>query len=100
MRAKRRQRRERLTFFVSLGVIALAIATTVYVAHNRTSPFDFNLQSSTAPAVKTYDHFDFSTYWLATHGQPNLPIHGLAAYLRDVSGSRCQSTWRASRSTR
>jgi serine-type D-Ala-D-Ala carboxypeptidase (penicillin-binding protein 5/6) len=84
VRAKRRQRRERLTFFISLGVIALAIATTVYVAHNRTSPFDFNLQSSTAPAAKTYDHFDFSTYWLATHGQPNLPIHGLAAYLVDL----------------
>ena len=84
MRAKRRQRRERLTFFVSLGVIALAIATTVYVAHNRTSPFDFNLQSSTAPAAKTYDHFDFSTYWVATRGQPNLTIHGQAAYLVDL----------------
>jgi len=54
------------------------------VAHNRTSPFDFNLQSATAPAAKTYDRFDFSTYWLATHGQPNLPIHGQAAYLVDL----------------
>ena len=54
------------------------------MAHNRTSPFDFNLQSATAPAAKTYDRFDFSTYWLATHGQPNLPIHGLAAYLVDL----------------
>ena len=83
-RAERRQRRERLTFFLSLGVIATAIVTTVYVAQHRTSPFDFSLQSSIAPAAKTYDHFDFSTYWLATHGQPKLPIHGQAAYLVDL----------------
>ena len=69
---------------MSAGVIAAAIATTVYVAHNRTSPFDFNLQSATAPAAKTYDHFDFSTWWLASHGQPYLPIHGQAAYLVDL----------------
>ena len=56
----------------------------MYVAHNRTSPFAFNLQSATAPAAKTYDRFDFSTYWLATRGQPNLPIHGQAAYLVDL----------------
>jgi D-alanyl-D-alanine carboxypeptidase (penicillin-binding protein 5/6) len=65
-------------------VIAAAVAATVYVAHNRTSPFDFNLQSSTAPAAQTYDHFDFSTSWLATHGQPSLAIHGQAAYLVDL----------------
>jgi serine-type D-Ala-D-Ala carboxypeptidase (penicillin-binding protein 5/6) len=69
---------------VSLGVIAVAIATTVYAAHNRTTPFDFSLQGSTAPAATTFDHFDFSSYWLATHGQPNLPIHGQAAYLVDL----------------
>jgi D-alanyl-D-alanine carboxypeptidase (penicillin-binding protein 5/6) len=83
-RAKRRQRRERFTFFVSVGVIAAAIATTVYFAHNRTSPFDFNLQAANAPSARTYDHFDFSTYWLATHRQPSLPIHGQAAYLVDL----------------
>src|SRR5205814_8623214 len=64
--------------------IAVAVATTVYIAHNRTSPFDFNLQSSTAPPAKTYDHFDFSSYWLATHRQPNLAIHGQAAFLVDL----------------
>ena len=83
-RARRRQRRERLTFLVSVGVIAAAVATTVYVAHNRTTPFDFSLQSSTAPATQTFDHFSFSTYWLALHGQTNLPIHGQAAYLVDL----------------
>ena len=65
-------------------MIAVAIATTVYVARSRTTPFDFSLQSSNAPAAQTFDHFDFSTYWLATHGQPNIPIHGQAAYLVDL----------------
>ena len=73
-----------MAFFLSIGVIAAAIVSTVYVAHNRTVPFRFDLQSATAPAAKAYDHFDFSGYWLATHGQPNLPIHGLAAYLVDL----------------
>ncbi|HEV2140487.1 MAG TPA: D-alanyl-D-alanine carboxypeptidase family protein [Candidatus Dormibacteraeota bacterium] len=54
------------------------------MVHNRASTFDFNLQSSTAPAPKTYDHLDFSNYWLATHGQPELPIRGQAMYLVDL----------------
>ncbi len=67
-------------------MIVAAVVTTVYVARNRTTPFDFSLQSSSAsaPAAQTFDHFDFSTFWLATHGQPNIPIHGQAAYLVDV----------------
>ena len=44
----------------------------------------FNLESASAPAPKSFDHFDFSTYWIATHGQPNLAIHGQAAYLVDL----------------
>ena len=47
-------------------------------------PFQFNLQRATTPAPKTYDHFDFSSYWLATHGQPDLPLHAHAAYLVDL----------------
>ena len=47
-------------------------------------PFQFNLQSARAPAPKTFDHFDFSNYWLATHGQPNLPVRGQAVYLVDL----------------
>ena len=73
-----------MTFFVSLGVLVLAVATTVYVAHNREDPFQFSLQSARAPAPKTYDHFDFSTYWLVTHGQPELPIRAQAVYLVDL----------------
>lgn len=84
MRAKRRRRRERITFLISLAVIVAAVATTVYAARNRTTPFQFELQRANAPAAKPFDHFDFSTYWLATHGQPDLPIRGQAMYLVDV----------------
>ncbi|HKC18719.1 MAG TPA: D-alanyl-D-alanine carboxypeptidase family protein [Candidatus Dormibacteraeota bacterium] len=65
-------------------MIALVLASTAYVVHSRTSTFDFNLQSATAPAAKTYDRFDFSNYWLAMHGQPQLPIRGQAIYLVDL----------------
>ncbi len=65
-------------------MIVAAIATTVYVARTRSIPFQFNLQSAAAPAAKQFDHFDFSYYWLATHGQPVLPIHGQAAFLVDL----------------
>ncbi|HYM65919.1 MAG TPA: D-alanyl-D-alanine carboxypeptidase family protein [Patescibacteria group bacterium] len=41
-------------------------------------------QPAAAPAPAGFDHFDFSTYWLAIHGQPNLAIHAQAAYLVDV----------------
>jgi len=84
MRARQRSRRQRLTFFVSLAVIVVAIVSTVYVARTRATPFSFQLQSASAPNARAFDHFDFSYYWLATHGQPNLPIHGQAAFLVDL----------------
>ncbi len=65
-------------------MIALAVASTVYVARSRTAAFNFNLQSASAPAPKTFDHFDFSNYWIATHGQPSLPIRGQSMYLVDL----------------
>lgn len=48
------------------------------------APVQFHLQGLTAPAAKTYDHFDFSNYWLATHGQPQLPVNAQAAFLVDL----------------
>lgn len=69
---------------MSVGVIAAAIASTVYVSHHRATPFDFSLQSAQAPVAKSFDHFDFSNYWLATHGQPSLPVHAQAVYLVDL----------------
>lgn len=56
----------------------------MYVARSRAIPFQFSLQGASAPAAKGFDHFDFSYYWLATHGQPNLAIHGQAAFLVDM----------------
>ncbi len=84
MRARQRQRRQRLTFFVSVAVIVAAVATTIYVARTRAIPFQFSLQAASAPGAKSFDHFDFSYYWLATHGQPSLAIHGQAAFLVDL----------------
>jgi D-alanyl-D-alanine carboxypeptidase (penicillin-binding protein 5/6) len=34
--------------------------------------------------AKPFDHFAFSNYWLAVHGQPDLPIRGQAVYLVDL----------------
>jgi len=53
---------------------------------SRHSPIAFAWHSSaaTAPKPAAYDHFEFSQLWLAVHHQPNLPIHGQAAYLVDV----------------
>lgn len=48
------------------------------------APLQVKLDRASAPAAKPYDHFDFSNYWLLIHGQPNLPIHGQAAYLVDL----------------
>ena len=48
------------------------------------APVRFTLQRASAPAAATFDHFTFSNYWLATHPQPDLPIHGQAAYLVDL----------------
>ncbi len=69
---------------MSLAVIVAAVAGTVYVARTHSQSIQFNLESAAAPAPRTYDHFDFSSYWLVTHGQPNLPIHGQAVYLVDL----------------
>jgi D-alanyl-D-alanine carboxypeptidase (penicillin-binding protein 5/6) len=41
-------------------------------------------KQATTPAAAQFDHFEFSSMWLATHPQPYLPIHGQAAYLVDL----------------
>jgi len=65
-------------------VIASAVLGTVYAAHHRDAPIHFTLERATTPASKSFDHFDFSRYWLAVHGQPSLAIHGQAAFLVDL----------------
>jgi len=59
------------------------VLTTGLIAKGHT-PIKFTLERAMAPAPTTFDHFNFSNYWLATHPQPDLPIHGQAAYLVDL----------------
>jgi D-alanyl-D-alanine carboxypeptidase (penicillin-binding protein 5/6) len=60
------------------------VLTTGMIAKGRT-PINFTLQRAAAQApAATIDRFTFSNYWLATHPQPDLPIHGQAAYLVDL----------------
>jgi D-alanyl-D-alanine carboxypeptidase (penicillin-binding protein 5/6) len=47
-----------------------------FAAHRTTAP--------AAPAPATFDHFNFSPLWLSANPQPNLAIHGQAAYLVDL----------------
>ena len=59
------------------------MVTTGFVAKGH-APIRFTLERATAPVAKSFDHFNFSNFWLATHPQPDLPIHGQAAYLVDL----------------
>jgi D-alanyl-D-alanine carboxypeptidase len=66
----------------------------------RGAPINFTLSGASAQAPASIDRFTFSNYWLATHPQPDLPIHGQAAYLVDldtrmVMWSRDPDTMRA-----
>ena len=77
----------------------MAVAVSGYVV-TRHAPVQFKLQGATALPAQSFDHFDFSNYWLATHGQPQLPIRAEAAYLvdldtRQVLWQRDQETTRA-----
>jgi len=60
--------------------------TSGFIAVNRhgAAPVKFTAQRVSAPAAASFDHFNFSNYWLATHPQPDLPIHGQAAFLVDL----------------
>lgn len=71
---------------VVLSVVALASLTVGVVTAFHHAPVGFALTRGTAPAPKAApaDAFAFSSYWLATHGQPSLPIHGQAAFLVDL----------------
>jgi D-alanyl-D-alanine carboxypeptidase len=60
------------------------VVTTGFISVNRNGPIKFTLNRAVAPAPMSFDHFDFSNYYLATHPQPDLPIHAQAAYLVDL----------------
>src|ERR1700686_299835 len=82
-----RKRRQQIKLLFALGLIAVlttaGVVTAGFVAKGRT-PITFTLQHSNVPAAMSFDHFTFSNFWLATHPQPDLPIHGQAAYLVDL----------------
>jgi D-alanyl-D-alanine carboxypeptidase (penicillin-binding protein 5/6) len=59
------------------------VVTTGFIGSGH-APIKFTLERASAPAAKSFDHFNFSNYWLATHPQPDLPIHGQAVYLVDL----------------
>jgi len=84
VRGRQRRRRDRFAFGLALLLVLAAAVTTAFVAAGHRAPIQLKLDHATAPAAKPYDHFDFSNYWLVTHGQPDLPIHGQAAYLVDL----------------
>ncbi|HMJ40382.1 MAG TPA: D-alanyl-D-alanine carboxypeptidase family protein [Verrucomicrobiae bacterium] len=61
----------------------MGVLTTGMIAKGHAS-INFTLQHANASAPAPTDRFTFSNYWLATHPQPDLPIHGQAAYLVDL----------------
>ena len=44
----------------------------------------FDVRQAAAPAPAPFDHFDFSTLWLASNPPHYLPVHAQAAYLVDL----------------
>jgi D-alanyl-D-alanine carboxypeptidase (penicillin-binding protein 5/6) len=66
-----------------VGLTAAGVLAAGFAAKSRT-PIKFTLERATTVAAASFDHFNFSGYWLATHPQPDLPIHGQAAYLVDL----------------
>lgn len=64
--------------------VIVAGAATVVLAYANHSLTQFKPSTPTAPAAASVDRFAFSNYWLATHPQPSLPIHGEAMYLVDL----------------
>jgi D-alanyl-D-alanine carboxypeptidase len=85
MRGRQRRRRDRFAIALAIAVIiggGVVAGSLRAVAKHPVVAFDLKQASTPAPAA--FDHFDFSNLWLATNPQPNLPIHGQAAYLVDL----------------
>jgi D-alanyl-D-alanine carboxypeptidase len=67
-------------------MIGAAALTSSFLAAKRPTATSIRFDTSrmSAPVPANFDHFTFSNLWLATNPQPNLPIHGQAAYLVDL----------------
>ncbi|HAC46897.1 MAG TPA: D-alanyl-D-alanine carboxypeptidase [Chloroflexi bacterium] len=92
MRGRRRRGRDRfvvgatITLLVAGGVTSgfvLAYRTAGVILTAQHTSIDTNKHAVPAPPAN-FDHFDFSSLWLAVNHQPSLPIHGQAAYLVDL----------------
>src|SRR5260370_6327409 len=67
---------------VTRGFVLANRAAGVVLTAQHTA-VDANKQAGLHPPAN-FDHFDFSSLWLAINQQPSLPIHGRAAYLVDL----------------
>ncbi|HEY8863848.1 MAG TPA: D-alanyl-D-alanine carboxypeptidase family protein [Candidatus Dormibacteraeota bacterium] len=76
----------RVLFAIGLGIglVMAVVVTSGFISVQHHVPVRFTLERATAPAPKSFDHFTFSNFWLATHPQPGLPVRAQAAYLVDL----------------
>ena len=68
-------------------VLALCLAggvTALLVLVERHAPLMVKAERVSSAGPTSSGQLDFSNYWLATHPQPSLPIHGEAIYLVDL----------------
>ena len=65
-------------------MLIAAGAASAFATAKRHTAISITLQRSTAPAPESFDHFDFTNFWIAISPQPNLPIRAQAAYLVDL----------------
>src|SRR5260370_32856041 len=108
MRGRRRRGRDRFVVGATITLLVAGGATSGFVLANRTAAViltahhtgtDTNQHAVPAPPAN-FDHFDFSSLWLAGTRPPSLPLHGPPPYLVDVAprpvlASRAPSTPRA-----
>jgi serine-type D-Ala-D-Ala carboxypeptidase (penicillin-binding protein 5/6) len=92
MRGRRRRGRDRLVVVVTITLLVAGGVAGGFALANRTAGVVLTAQHTGAVANQqgslhppaNFDHFDFSSLWLAVNQQPSLPIHGQAAYLVDL----------------
>src|SRR5260370_25020738 len=92
MRGRRRRGRDRFVVGATITLLVAGGATSGFALANRTAAViltahhtgtDTNQHVVPAPPAN-FDHFDFSSLWLAVNRQPSLPIHGQSPYLGDL----------------
>lgn len=67
-----------------MSVIVAGAVASGFALVNHHAPIQVKLERATAAPPASFDPFAFSNYWLATHAQPSLLIHGEAIYLVDL----------------